>query len=97
MTTNAKSLLYRRTLWAGIIVGVVGLLIMLFSNMFMQSIGTYTFNGANGFFYALTQLYVLAAQGCLPFSAGLISAALVMRYLALSSLSSEQKKADTSP
>ena len=97
MTGNAKSMLYQRTLWAGIIVGVVGLLIMLFSNMFTQTVGTYTFNGANGFFFALTQIYVLAAQGCLPFSAGLISAALVMRYLALASVSSEQEKTDTLP
>lgn len=92
MTRNAKFMLYQRTLWAGIIVGVVGLLIMLFSNVFMQTIGTYTFNGSNGFFFALTQVYVLAAQGCLPFSAGLISAALVMRYLAVDSPSSEQQK-----
>jgi len=91
MAENTKSMLYQRTLWAGIILGAVGLLILLFSNTFMQTVGTYTLNGSNGFFFALTQIYVLAAQGCLPFSAALISAALVMRYLALVSLRSEQQ------
>jgi len=92
MTRSTKSRVYQRTLWTGIIVGVIGLSIILFSNVFMQSIGTYTFNGANGFFYALTQIYLLAAQGCLPFSAALIGAALVMRYLdALNVRSSEQQ------
>ena len=52
MTENAKSRLYRRTLWAGIILGAVGLLILLFSNTFMQTVGTYTLNGSNGFFFA---------------------------------------------
>ena len=66
MTRNAKFMLYQRTLWAGIIVGVVGLLIMLFSNMFMQTIGTYTFNGSNGFFFALTHVYVVSGHEKLP-------------------------------
>ncbi|MBT2537487.1 hypothetical protein [Arthrobacter sp. ISL-69] len=95
MSRSTKSMLYRRTLWAGIIVGVIGLSIMLFSNVFMQSIGTYTFNGANGFFYALTHIYLLAAQACMPFSAALIAAALVMRYLdALGVRPSEQRTTD---
>ncbi|MGN8130042.1 hypothetical protein [Paenarthrobacter sp. 22069] len=91
MTGNPKSTLYRRTLWAGVVLGAIGLLILLFANTFMQTLGTQTFNGSNGFFFALTQVYVLAAQGCLPFSAALISAALVMRYLALASLPTKQQ------
>lgn len=73
--------MYRRTLRAGIIVGVAGILIMLFTNMFMQNIGTLTYNGANVFFYALTQIYLLVPVACMPFSAALVSAALVMRHL----------------
>jgi hypothetical protein len=47
----------------------------------MQTIGTLTYNGANGFFYAFTQIYLLVPLACLPFSAALVSAALVMRHL----------------
>ncbi len=74
-------MMYQRTLRAGIIVGVVGILIMLFTNMFMQNIGTLTYSGVNGFFYALTQIYLLVPVACMPFSAALVSAALVMRHL----------------
>lgn len=81
MARTETSLMYKRTLRAGIIVGAVGILIMLFSNLFMQTIGTVSFNGANGFFFALTQIYLLAPVACLPFSAALVSAALVMRHL----------------
>ena len=73
--------MYKRTLRAGITVGLVGILIMLFSNVFMQTIGTVTYNGTNGFFFALTQIYLLAPVACIPFSAALVSAALVMRHL----------------
>jgi hypothetical protein len=71
----------RRTLRAGIIVGVVGLVAMLFTNLFMQNVGATTFNGDNAFFVVLTQMYLLAPLACLPFSAALISAALVMRHI----------------
>ncbi len=81
MTGTEPSSLYRRTLRAGIIVGVVGLLAMLLTNLFMQNVGATTFNGENAFFVVLTQLYLLAPLACLPFSAALISAALVMRHI----------------
>lgn len=59
--------MYKRTLRAGIILGLVSILIMLFSNVFMRTIGTVTYNGANGFFFALTQIYLLAPVACIPF------------------------------
>ena len=67
--------MYRRTMRAGLIVGIV---IMLFTNTFMQNIGTFT---ANVVFYAFTQIYLLVPVACMPFSAALVSAALVMRHL----------------
>lgn len=81
MATTETSWMYKRTLRAGITVGLVGVFIMLFSNVFMQTIGTVTYNGANGFFFALTQIYLLAPVVCISFSAALVSAALVMRHL----------------
>lgn len=81
MAGPEPSSMYRRTLRAGIIVGVVGLLAMLFTNLFMQNFGATTFNGENAFFVVLTQIYLLAPLACLPFSAALISAALVMRHI----------------
>ncbi|MGN7253277.1 MULTISPECIES: hypothetical protein [unclassified Arthrobacter] len=54
---------------------------MIFSNLFLQNFGVVSFNGANLFFVILTQLYLLATVACMPFSAALIGAALVMRYL----------------
>ena len=81
MARTETSSMYKRTLRAGIIVGLVGIFIMLFSNMFMQTIGAVTYNGRNGFFFALTQIYLLAPVACIPFSAALVSAALVMRHL----------------
>ena len=90
---DTKSLLYRRTLLAGIIVGLIGILIMLFSNVFMQNIGTMAFTGSNGFFYALTQIYMIAPVVCMPFSAALVSAAIVMRYLTPQSV----RKSDQQP
>jgi hypothetical protein len=72
---------YKRTLRAGIIVGVVGILSMLFTNLFAQTFGTVSFDGTTAFYVILTQMHLLAAVGCLPFSATLISAALVMRHL----------------
>ena len=81
MARTETSSMYKRTLRAGIIVGLAGILIMLFSNAFMQTIGTVTYNGTNGFFFALTHIYLLAPVACIPFSAALVSAALVMRHL----------------
>jgi ABC-type uncharacterized transport system permease subunit len=73
--------MYRRTLRAGIIVGATGILTLLLTNLFMQNFGATTFNGGNALFVILTQLYLLAPLACLPFSAALISAALVMRHI----------------
>lgn len=81
MARTEPSSMYKRTLRAGITVGLVGILIMLFPNVFMQTIGTVTYNGTNGFFFALTHIYLLAPVACIPFSAALVSAALVMRHL----------------
>jgi energy-converting hydrogenase Eha subunit G len=81
METAPTRSLYRPTLRAGIIVGVIGALAMIFSNLFLQNFGVVSFSGTNAFFVALTQVYLLATVACIPFSAALISAALVMRHL----------------
>ena len=73
--------MYRRTMRTGIIVGIAGIVIMLLTNTFMQNIGTFTYNGANVVFYAITQIYLLVPVACMPYSAALVSAALVMRHL----------------
>lgn len=71
----------RRTLHAGIIVGVIGLLLMLLTNLFLQNFGTTTFDGGTSFSIALTQIYLQAPLVCFLFSAALVSAALVMRHI----------------
>ncbi len=90
----------RRTLRAGIIVGGVGISVMLLSNLFLQNFGATTFNGENAFFITLTQIYLLAPLACLPFSAALVSAALVMRHIDATKFdrdrSVEQQSADSS-
>ncbi|POH57258.1 hypothetical protein CVS28_16815 [Arthrobacter glacialis] len=73
--------MYKRTLRAGIIVGSAGLVITLFSSVFLQNFGTVTFSGTTSFSSGLTQIYLLTLFACLAFSAALVSAALVMRHL----------------
>ncbi|WP_207376210.1 hypothetical protein [Arthrobacter sunyaminii] len=75
------SSLYRRTLRAGIVLGAVGLLVLVLTDPFIRNFGALNFNGENGFFVVLTQVYLHAPQVCLTFSAALISAALVMRHI----------------
>ena len=62
MDEARTSSMSRRTLRTGIIVGVIGVLAMLFSNLFMQSFGVASLNGPNAFFVILTQLYLIAAR-----------------------------------
>jgi len=81
MAPTAVASTYRKTLRAGIAVGVAGILIALLTNPFMANFGALTYNGENGFFVTLTQLYLLAPGACLSFSAALVAAALVMRHL----------------
>jgi hypothetical protein len=81
MEQRRKPSLYARTLRAGIAVGVIGALAMIFSNLFLQNFGVVSFNGANMFFVVLTQVYLLATVACMPFSAALVAAALVMHHL----------------
>jgi hypothetical protein len=99
MDETKTSSMYRRTLRTGIVVGVIGVLAMLFSNLFMQTFGVVSLNESNAFFVILTQLYLIATVACLPFSAALISAALVMRYLDTAAVrakpSAEQQPVET--
>ena len=79
--TTAAAGTYRKTLQAGIVVGIAGLVFALSTNLFLQNFGTLNYNGENGLFMAVTQLYLLAPEACLSCSAALIAAALVMRHL----------------
>jgi hypothetical protein len=81
MSQVRTSSLYTRTLFSGIALGVLAVLIALSSNWVMQGIGVNALNSGNPVAAFLAQLYGFLALACLPFSAALISAALVMRYL----------------
>ncbi|MUK00656.1 hypothetical protein GM708_01140 [Vibrio cholerae] len=60
---------------------MIGLLLMLLTNLFLQNFGTTTFDGGTSFSIALTQIFLQAPLVCLLFSAALVSAALVMRHI----------------
>ncbi|MGW9405169.1 hypothetical protein ACWGQ2_14510 [Arthrobacter sp. NPDC055585] len=79
----------RKTLQAGIVLGIAGLVFALSTNLFMQNFGALNYNGENGLFVVLTQLYLLAPEACLSFSAAFIAAALVMRHLDVTRRASE--------
>ena len=79
MKTAAST--YRKTLNAGIVLGIAGLVFALSTNLFLQNFGALNYNGENGLFVAVTQLYLLAPEVCVSFSAALIAAALVIRHL----------------
>lgn len=81
MAGTKPSSLYRRTLRAGIVLGAVGLFLLVFTDPFMRNFGALTFNDENGFFVVLAYVVLQAPDICLTFSAGLVSAALVMRHL----------------
>ena len=81
MAATAVSSTYRKTLNVGIVLGVAGLVFALSTNLFLQNFGALNYNGGNGFLVAVTQLYLLAPEACLCFSAALIAAALVMQHL----------------
>lgn len=77
---SQASRLYKRTLTAGALLGALGLLTILFADLYLNNSGVDAFNGQNGIFVFLTRLYSLAMTAFLPFSAALVSAALVMKY-----------------
>lgn len=81
MAQPHRASLYTRTLFTGIILGVVAMLAMVFSNQFMQSFGLGALDGTNPAAMTVAQLYMFTAMAAIPFSAALISAALVMRHL----------------
>jgi hypothetical protein len=54
---------------------------MVFTDVFAPTFGTVSFNGTTAFHVILTQMHLLTTVGWLPFSAALVSAALVMRHL----------------
>lgn len=81
MASTAVTGMYRKTMNAGIALGIAGLVFALSTNLFLQNFGALNYNGENGLFVAVTQLYLLAPEACLCFSAALIAAALVMRHL----------------
>ena len=83
MSQVRTSSLYTRTLFSGIALGVLAVLIALSSNWFMQGIGINALNSGNPVAAFLAQLYGFLALASLPFSASLIAAALVMRFLDL--------------
>ena len=67
-----------RTLRAGIVVGVIGVLAIISANP-VQMIAMEA--GNQGLLTVFAATYQLAVAGCLPFSAALVAASLVMRHL----------------
>lgn len=71
--------MYRRTLRAGLILGVIGVVTIISANQ-LQLIAMDS--GASQVLLPIfSAIYQLAGVGCLPFSAALVSASLVMRHM----------------
>lgn len=77
------SSLPHRTMRVGILFGIVGLFAIITSDFFFRNFGAGLDEArvANGLAVAFTVIYQLVISAFLPFSAALISASLVMRYL----------------
>jgi hypothetical protein len=70
--------MYARTLRAGIVTGVIGVLAVVSVNhVQMIAMGA----GNQAFMTIFAAAYQLAVSGCLPFSAALVAASLVMRHV----------------
>ena len=69
--------MYARTLRAGIVTGAIGVLALISVNQ-VQMIAMEAGNQA--FLTIFAAVYQLAVSGCLPFSAALVAASLVMRH-----------------
>jgi len=70
----------KRTLRAGIIVGILGVLAITLTARVVERAG-FTLNNAPMLGEILSVLWQLVTVGFLPFSAALISASLVMRHI----------------
>ncbi|NJC21225.1 hypothetical protein BJ994_000301 [Arthrobacter pigmenti] len=77
---NDAARLHKRTLTVGIALGVLGLLVLLVGDYLLLQYGAVSFQASNGFFFFLTRLSAIGSVALLPFSAALVSAALVMKY-----------------
>lgn len=77
-----RSSLQRTTLVAGIVTGVVGLLLLLFPHQVLD--GAYQDAGiTNTGYHVLASLVSAVASLCVPFSAALVGAFLIMRHAGL--------------
>ena len=70
----------KRTLLAGIIVGIVGVLAITFTARIVERAG-FTLNNTPVLGEILSVLWQIVTVGFLPFSAALVSASLVMRNI----------------
>lgn len=71
--------LAKKTLVAGIVIGVVGLVGMLLTAQLLNSLYNNASLPNDGFYFLNTAISALISF-CLPFSAALIAASLVMRH-----------------
>ena len=75
----ASTKLARRTLWAGILVGIAGLMGMLFTPQLLEPFYQDA-RIANGIYYSLAGVFSSLLAYTLPLSAALIGAFLIMRH-----------------
>jgi hypothetical protein len=93
MTTSSMA---KKTLIAGVVSGVVGLVAILLGGQIMAGLhGNPSLSDAG--FYFLNAVISAGVSFCLPFSAALIAASLVMRHhqILLSGHPDQVEKADT--
>ena len=81
MDYDEKTGMYKRTLRAGIIIGALGVVSIIFASSSLDILGFASLNNNQALTSFIAATYQIATVGFLPFSAGLVSAALVMRFL----------------
>lgn len=70
----------RKTMWAGIVLGVIAVLMIAFSRLIIGNFGTTIVVGSSSLAVAVSMIYLLVIVSSLLFSAALVAASLVMRH-----------------
>jgi hypothetical protein len=79
MDNSETPSMYRRTLRAGLILGVIGVVTIISASQLQMIVMD---SGVSQVLLPVfAAIYQLAGVGCLPFSAALVSASLVMRHM----------------
>jgi hypothetical protein len=70
----------KTTMWVGVVLGTIAVLLIAFSPLVLGNFGTTTVMEGAPVAMAVSTVYLLVTATFLPFSAALISASLVMRH-----------------